>query len=84
METVARYESSTILPGLFVRYVTGSIAAASWDAFMDALDMADITPQEREAFARFYNDALSELGSEAVRIPKLDEVGALLAAVRLS
>jgi len=84
MRSVAPYEQSTILPGLFLHYVAGNIAESSWNAFMDALDTTDVTQQEREAFARFYNDAIFDLGSSAVRIPKLDELSDLLLATRLS
>ena len=44
----------------------------------------DATPLEREALARFYSDALFEVGSDSVRIPKLDELTDLLSAIRLS
>lgn len=84
MQTTTRYGRPAVLPGLFLRYVTGDITEASWNAFMDALDTCDASRQEREAFARFYNDALSDLGPDAVRVPKLDELSDLIRTTRLS
>lgn len=82
--TILHDSSPYTLPRLFVRYVAGEITDASWSAFMDTLDAVDATPLEREAFARFYNDALFEVDSDSVRVPRLDELTDLLSAIRLS
>lgn len=82
--TILHDASPSPLPHLLLRYVAGQITDTSWSAFMDALDAADATPEEREAFARFYDDALFEVGSDAVRIPKRDELTDLLSDIRPS
>ena len=67
---------------LFVRYINGQIADASWMHVMNAFDADDVTPQERQALASFFRDALVDLGAEAVEVPRQEEVPTLLAELR--
>lgn len=67
---------------LFLRYISGQIAEVSWRQFTQVFDEAGATPQERDALAQFYSDALKEFGPESVSVPKLGEVEDLLVQMR--
>lgn len=70
----------TLSPGslLFAHYVAGRIDDPVWREIMKILD-ADATPEgDREALANFLGDALRELGPEAVRVPRMEEVREML------
>ena len=65
---------------LLARYIAGEIAEAQLFGLSDLFDDADASAAERTAFARFYLDALAENGD--VRLPKTEELTALLALAR--
>ena len=77
---VARRASSA-LPLLFARYVAGHIAQAQWDDFARAFDAVDASADERAAFAAFYLETTS--AGDEVALPNPDELGGLLAALRV-
>ncbi|HLT47388.1 MAG TPA: hypothetical protein VK002_09185 [Rubricoccaceae bacterium] len=68
------------LPLLLARYIAGEVAEAQLFGLTDLFDAADVSAEERTAFARFYLDALAEDGD--VRLPKAEELTALLALAR--
>jgi hypothetical protein len=74
----------SVLRTLFLRYVSGEISEISWSEFMSAFDTVNASSDEREAFARFYNDAVHDLGADKVRVPKQEELEELLSATRVS
>ena len=78
---VSARPASPALPLLFAHYVAGKIAQVQWDQFADALDEADASADERDAFARFYLEATVD--GEEIKLPKPNEVEDLLAAMRL-
>lgn len=66
---------------LFARYVAGQIEDSFWDQFMQVLDANDTPPQDRLAFAAFFNDAVSVMEPGAVKPPHSQELADLLADV---
>ncbi|MDZ4701350.1 MAG: hypothetical protein SH809_16680 [Rhodothermales bacterium] len=70
------------LPRLFALYVTGKIAETSWTDMMNAIDEGVETPEEREGLAKYFADACAETGAEAMKVPALHEIQALLGAMR--
>ena len=74
MSLAARRTHSTPLSLLFSRYVSGEIPDASWTGIVSALDESETTTEERLALAHFFNDACTDLGPSAVKVPALMEV----------
>jgi len=64
------------------RYIVGEISDAPWMSMMSLLDDSDTTAEERLALANFLNDAFSDLGPTAVKVPALVEVDELVALLR--
>ena len=81
MTTAAPAQRLPALALLMARYVAGQIAEAQFHAVSDLLDEADVSPDERAAFARFYLDALAA-GEDAAALPRADELADLLALAR--
>jgi hypothetical protein len=80
---VATLERPAALTSLFLRYVTGQIAEATWKRLSGFVDGAAFaTPQEREAMAAFVNDAVVDLGQDAVKLPTRSEARDVLAETR--
>lgn len=69
------------MPILFARYVAGQIDDPFWDQFMQVLDANETPPAERMALAAFLNDAFFDLGPDAVKMPRSEEMKELLAEV---
>ena len=69
--------SQSALSELFRRYVAGQLNENALGELMDAIDTSETSPEEREALAEFYNDAL-HLGLDAIQIPKQEELRELL------
>lgn len=67
---------------LFARYISGQIAEASWHRFVSAFDETDASPEEREALAEFFNDALRDFGPHAVSLPGAKDAQDFLAETR--
>jgi hypothetical protein len=65
---------------LLARYIAGEVAETQLFGLTDLFDEADASAPERTAFARFYLDALAAEGD--VRLPKAEELTALLAVAR--
>ena len=68
------------LSHLLARYITGQVAEAQLADFTDLFDEADVSADERAAFAHFYLDALMSEGE--VKMPKADELADVLAIAR--
>ena len=68
-------KEATALSLLFARYVAGEISDTSWGTLMSLLDESDANPEERLALVNFFNDACTDLGASAVKMPHLVEVG---------
>lgn len=80
---VATLERPPALTSLFLRYVTGQIAEATWkqlSRFVDSVPIA--TPEEREAMAAFVNDAVVDLGPDSVKLPTSSEARDVLSETR--
>ena len=80
---VATLERPAALTSLFLRYVTGQIADATWkqlSRFVDSVSIA--TPEEREAMAAFAHDAVLDLGPDAVKLPTSTEAQDVLTETR--
>lgn len=80
---VAPLERPAALTALFLRYVTGQIADASWkrvSRFVDGVLTA--TPEEREAMAAFVHDAVLDLGPEGIDLPTAPEAKKVLEETR--
>lgn len=69
---------------LLRQYLAGRIADTAWNDFMHAFDTRGRTQDEQHALAAFFSDAMTDLGEDAVKIPKRDEVEALMTAIRLA
>ena len=69
---------------LFARYVAGQIAEPAWQHISSVFDGEVASPVERDAFATFLSDACSELGPDALNVPRLEEVEEILTFSRLS
>lgn len=70
------------LSRLFALYVSGRIAETSWMEMMDAIDEGAATPEEREGLAEFFADAYFEEGSDAMKVPAIDEIQDFLVVMR--
>lgn len=75
---------STRMPVLFARYIAGQISEKAWRAFSDVIDSLDATLDERAALADFFNDAIEDLGLDAVKLPQQKEAEAMVAALRVA
>jgi hypothetical protein len=74
--------SATRMPLLFARYVAGQITEASWRAFSDVIDALDASSEERIALMAFFNDAIEDLGVDAVKLPRPKEAETVVATAR--
>lgn len=81
MNTSAASPTSAPLQ-LFVRHLTGQLADGAWTQFVNAYDTVDASPAERIAYAAFLNDAVCDLGPDAVPVPKPEEVDDVLTCTR--
>ena len=78
----AHRRSLSALSLLFARYVAGQINEAAWQQLSNVFDAGVASLDERDAFAYFVSDAYNELGPEALKVPHLDEVEAMLTCTR--
>ncbi len=74
MSLVARRTDTAPLSLLFSRYVAGEISDGSWTHIMSLLDESGVDTDERMALVDFFNDACTDLGPSAVKVPALGEV----------
>ena len=73
------------LETLFVRFVTGEIEESilrQISGIVDSNPTASVA--EREAMAAFVNDAVTDLGSAALRLPTEAEASDMLEEIRLA
>lgn len=68
------------MPLLFARYVAGQISDATWSAFSEIVDAFD-TSDERTALIAFFNDAIEELGLDAIKLPARSEAESVVQAI---
>lgn len=77
-------QRSTAMMALLRQYLAGRIADTAWNDFMHAFDTKGRTQDEQHALAAYFSDAMTDLGEHAIKIPKRDEVEALMTAIRLA
>jgi hypothetical protein len=73
--------SATRMPLLFARYVAGQISEKTWQAFTEVMDAIEAS-EERVALAAFLDDAIADLGTDAIKLPKQAEVESVVKSVR--
>ncbi len=78
----AHRHSLSALSLLFARYVAGHINEAAWQQLTHVFDAGVGSLDERDAFAYFISDACNDLGPDALKVPRLDEVEAMLTCAR--
>ena len=76
--------SGSALSMLLSLYMQGHIKDVQWTQMMELLDSAETSSTERQAFARFLNDVVSESGFGALKMPKANELNEVFAQIRHS
>ena len=79
--TRVAHTSPSALTALFAAYVTGAVGEAVMSGLDDLFVDTNASAQERQAFARFYLDAL-DAGEDADAFPTAAEVPGILDAAR--
>jgi hypothetical protein len=82
--TTSTSPADSALTTLLTRYVNGQIGSDYWKQLMSIFDASDVTAQERLAMATFFDDVIGEAGTDARKIPLIQEATELLGETRIN
>lgn len=65
-------------------YMQGAISEKVWKRMMRLMDSENASKTERMALARYVRDVVSETGAASLNMPRVNELGDMLANLRTS